>query len=825
MSKVSGYEFYQTLVHLTDNTGTELPPDRFQAFMCMVREWRHIKLLKRKLDRSPQDLKGSKPGELPIPAGTWKHTLYLAIDANFRLVRLVVSNSNQDPSLLNGAGFIVQQEDFRKHVAEYGKRIPYDPSDCRDHQAVKLATTKRGAGLATSGVATVDCARHDCKGPSAVTILDHREEQVRIDYIFCARVQHPTPHHIVVSYDINCQWSKKLWERIAIYPPSMKPTQSPSDFAYLIPKFHLPAHIVSCHAKYSFYKTPHVGETDGEAPERGWSCLNPLAASLKVMGPGGYLDTLDDHIGDYSYCKTASMNTILLTGIKEAIPAWVLHAAVYIEFTATLPSSDVLKWTKAVEDWEADPSGAINPFESTVAHTYENTQAIRGSNLTQSAELTTNKVRLMLAKEEAAEMAKIATRTTEANENQSTTAKTSQGIEHAASDDDDTVAGVDDIIRIRHEIRPSTMILQGVDLESDQLRLKQAYSALGAHSTDQERAKVMESLNRVRRRLEAWVEVQQVYMPAVVVLRAEWNKNHLAAKAAAAAEQVAAVGGRKPWKKKCRARSVPLEEALEAIDLPLFLPSTTIGRIPCSNKLLDYEFQLREAEAYECLATLRRLLIYRSHIYKFKDKNITGQAMSTRARATIKTVIVNIDAAAARYRSLWANLGVLASAIAGGKPRWDHQLHVLEPADVRALEDIAPGETEGRHAMTWIWRVQRHETDAEETAEALRIEWCKTRARAHRWQEEVILVLEEMKRVKAFFAWEARTWLERAAREDVLEGERGYALRQADMHCHMRDHCSRCWKDVPTWLETGLVPKSNHGRRKRLRPTDDSDIV
>ncbi len=106
----------------------------------------------------------------------WKYTLYIAIDANFRLVRFVVSNASRDPSLIDGAGFVVAQEEFRKHVAEYGKRIPFDPSDCRDHQAVKLATSKRGAGLATSGVATVDCARHNSKGPAAVTILDHSEE-------------------------------------------------------------------------------------------------------------------------------------------------------------------------------------------------------------------------------------------------------------------------------------------------------------------------------------------------------------------------------------------------------------------------------------------------------------------------------------------------------------------------------------------------------------------------------------------------------------------------------------------------------------------------
>ncbi len=99
-------------------------------------------------------------------------------------------------------------------------------------------------------------------------------------------------------------------------------------------------------------------------------------------------------------------------------------------------------------------------------------------------------------------------------------------------------------------------------------------------------------------------------------------------------------------------------------------------------------------------------------------------------------------------------------------------------ADVRPLDETMLGETEGRRAMSWIWCVHRHDTDAEETAEsmsllavmfsdlkyivvALRIKWCKTRTHAHRWHEEVILVEEEMKRVKAFFAYEARTWMSR----------------------------------------------------------------
>lgn len=45
-SKVSGFEFYTSLVRLTDNLG-EPPPDRYTAFMRIVRQWRHIRMLKR----------------------------------------------------------------------------------------------------------------------------------------------------------------------------------------------------------------------------------------------------------------------------------------------------------------------------------------------------------------------------------------------------------------------------------------------------------------------------------------------------------------------------------------------------------------------------------------------------------------------------------------------------------------------------------------------------------------------------------------------------------------------------------------------------------
>ncbi|KAG2756212.1 hypothetical protein P692DRAFT_20844226 [Suillus brevipes Sb2] len=45
-SKVSAYEFYHTLVRLTDNTGLLKRKDQYKVFMHMVREFQHLKMLK-----------------------------------------------------------------------------------------------------------------------------------------------------------------------------------------------------------------------------------------------------------------------------------------------------------------------------------------------------------------------------------------------------------------------------------------------------------------------------------------------------------------------------------------------------------------------------------------------------------------------------------------------------------------------------------------------------------------------------------------------------------------------------------------------------------
>jgi hypothetical protein len=111
---------------------------------------------------------------------------------------------------------------------------------------------------------------------------------------------------------------------------------------------------------------------------------------------------------------------------------------------------------------------------------------------------------------------------------------------------------------------------------------------------------------------------------------------------------------------------------------------------------------------------------------------------------------------------------------------------------------------------------------------ALRVEWCRCRARAMRYAEEVELLFEEMRRVLAFLEWDRDRWKTRALnfpqrdntagpstpsaslvqRAVLEEGLRAYALRQASVRQHLFDTFGQQWHDVPAFIEItnrGLV--------------------
>jgi hypothetical protein len=115
----------------------------------------------------------------------------------------------------------------------------------------------------------------------------------------------------------------------------------------------------------------------------------------------------------------------------------------------------------------------------------------------------------------------------------------------------------------------------------------------------------------------------------------------------------------------------------------------------------------------------------------------------------------------------------------------------------------------------------------------LRIEFCKSQARADRWAEEVELLQEEMKRVKLFLQTRSDKWAAQARvvgnsihmqDEATAEGLRAYANEQASQYSAMWSRCEHLWRHVAEYVALGVgevVPTEVQDVDDDTQATDD----
>ncbi|KAF8425786.1 hypothetical protein L210DRAFT_3615051 [Boletus edulis BED1] len=474
-SKVSAHHYYTLLTRRSDNTGLSPPKVTFTQlqyhkliFMRMAHEWRHLKMLKRSgRGHNPRGANGTKQGECAIlcPACPQPGKNLPEDWDKMPKDKEAVSQDAVDPSLSKGWSYFVEEEPYKLYLHDPHK------STCSSHDAVNAADTKSAKGLAATSVGSICCARHEMKFPGGVGDLQKGERYTNMDYLFFSVLWNTTLKSFNVSYDIACQWTCHLWERMNTLPRSMHFPYEEKKITAFAPKFHLPAHIPECHWKYSFNFIKGVGQTDGEAPERGWSTLNTAASSTKEMGPGHQRNTLDDLIGDSNWKKFIGFRESILLKLKEAVPEQSEHQDDLREFEASLSEqygTQLTKWKQDIEAWENDMSKP-NPFE------------VKSHFITQAS------VRLQLAMDDA--------RVTS--------------------------------ISLHPDITASVLISTGIDLENQQCRLCLDSKKLGRHATEHQKLQHQKRCNVLMRHIEAWCSVQVLYMPRVASLRAtdsqEWE--------------------------------------------------------------------------------------------------------------------------------------------------------------------------------------------------------------------------------------------------------------------------------------------------------------
>jgi hypothetical protein len=279
--------------------------------------------------------------------------------------------------------------------------------------------------------------------------------------------------------------------------------------------------------------------------------------------------------------------------------------------------------------------------------------------------------------------------------------------------------------------------------------------------------------------------------------------------------------------------------------MPLYLPSSLppdISQRPELKDIREAEHCLREAQADDALADVRRLRRIIQGLWQFKKLNVsgTGNRPNTRMLNLYTRFETKLQHAANRYNVAYTALKALDP-----NGSWKERLKELKSSDLRGpgrdTENPEDARSNGRFEPSWIWLVTRlpqergdNQTE-EEFNHSMRTEWAQTRARMCRWNEELLIIQEEMRRVLAYFEWRSSWWLEQGNRRTGLEssvqsGVMAYAHKQSSLCLRMAARCAVHWLPVmknhgiaPTWGGKYEVASSATNQDESISDSEDDD--
>ncbi|KAI0686904.1 hypothetical protein C8T65DRAFT_590675 [Cerioporus squamosus] len=654
--KTTLYDYWRTLERVTDNSGSW--PSLVLSHV--VRLWRHLTALKRAgRGHDPTGPAGTQEGELAVecpacphpgknlladwesapPSIKWLYTLFLMVDANFRAK--LKDRGFVDFELGSGWSYYVEQSKFGTHVDNIGNQN--DANSCSaEHKAIQNANMRR-QGYIASGVGAVLCAQHAMVRKTAVGDLPNGEKYLIMDYIVFSTIL-GLALMLLISYNIACQWHKKLARRAREdLPPHIQTNISKLDIRYAIPKKHIRVHGPK-HSRFSLNFLRWVGRTYAEGIEAHWTHMNPLALSGREMGPGVRREHYNDHWGAWNWQKVIGFGLYLLRLLREADTMYTKQKATHDALSATFPAETIAKWDTEVQAWQENPKQAMDPYEE-----LRTTATLKSTHL-------------QIADEEAKELA----------------------------------AGT----LPPHDISPGVFLQLGLDIEESQY--VPAISGLIAseltsgHSSDKLSKRIQEKRNVLTRRIETWQGMQDLHMPIIPQFRSSAQTGAVPPPAPGATTMSSTPSD-----------TTPTSHSLDPENVHLWLPSALppVLRASLPPGLSDKERRLRIAQADDALEDIRRLWRILVGIADFKRLNIsgTGQRTSGRVRTLFTKFQEKVKRAAERYRGARAALESLDN---GGD--WEARFKVLLDADLRGpgRESNDRG-SEGRHQISWIWLVPR----------------------------------------------------------------------------------------------------------------------
>ncbi|KAJ7030565.1 hypothetical protein C8F04DRAFT_1263687 [Mycena alexandri] len=308
-----------------------------------------------------------------------------------------------------------------------------------------------------------------------------------------------------------------------------------------------------------------------------------------------------------------------------------------------------------------------------------------------------------------------------------------------------------------HGTSATAFLTAGLQLEDTQRRIKAEIAGTTLVTANRE-SEIQESRLAFLSKLRVFRGLQEVYTPAAIraVERLERNRN-------------------------------PDAAAVKAENIKLFLPSDLTEA--------EMEAKLREAQCGDAVGG-----------------TVGGQHGATRANSLVGQISDRIAALSLKYNHARAALLRLKG------PNYAPFFKPLKESDLTLDADVNDDEASGkkrlslaaagkggrtprhvagtsRKVLSWIWAARGAlDPDESDLHESLRVEWARAKARKTRWDEEVNLLREEMRRVLRYLEWETQTWrAHTTASRDAGDlpiatraGLEAYAIKQAAVHERLR---------------------------------------
>ena len=317
--------------------------------------------------------------------------------------------------------------------------------------------------------------------------------------------------------------------------------------------------------------------------------------------------------------------------------------------------------------------------------------------------------------------------------------------------------------------------------------------------TSEQQADVQEKHNALQRQITNWRQTQLVYTPHAATVLAETDDSH-----------------------------PDLAEDLKLV-LPSSLPAS-IRSLSEMKRICNAEQRLRYTQCFDSLAQIRRQRRIIQGLWQFKRINVSGTGNRPNTRMLTMYNKINRKLARAVHKYQTARIALLVLDPNGD---WHEELKELRQEDIRG-PGKDPNESKGRYVMSWIWMTRKQDASSLSTEaefnECMQVEWTKARARMMRWEEEFLILQEEMHRVIAWFEWKATWWEEQRARRTdcgpkILAGVSAYAYKQADLIRRMARRFAEDWlpilasKDIdPAWAIK--YPSWKESQKQKV-PKDD----